>query len=59
MLSTEISRAINAESDSADPVLPRSLLTQVAAQVEVTIASARQQAIEQIIAKGVKRLQSC
>ncbi|SMC39229.1 GumC family protein [Sporomusa malonica] len=52
MLNAEITRVVNHESTSVNPIYQGLLETKILAQTEIAVASAQKQAIDQIITEG-------
>ncbi len=56
MLAAEIGRVVNADSPSINPIYQGLQQTQIQAQAEIAVASAQQQAINQIILEGSREV---
>jgi len=56
MLNLEISRVVNAEAPSINPVYLGLVQTQIQSQMEISVAAAQQQAIEQLIVAGSQEI---
>ncbi|HWR09193.1 GumC family protein, partial [Sporomusa sp.] len=56
MLNAEITRVVNAESSSINPIYQGLLQTQLQSQAEIAIATAQKYAIDQIISEGSREI---